>query len=340
LKQASVKERANRSRATLIAGYALAIAALFWVFHDVHPRKVLEGFAGVEWTWVFVAMIFEVTSYGVQGLRWAMLLRPLKPVRVECSVRSVFAGLFANTVLPLRPGELLRAYLLSKSEGMGFGAVLGSVGVERLIDLIVSVLGLGFFSLFVPLPAQFAHKAEVLGVVALVLVAAAVTVILYLELTLEKRRTGEPNARCPGKMMSMLIDLHTMGTSPSFYLGFLVSALLPGLQIAALWTLMYSFGLPLPLVAAAVVLLVINIGVSLPNAPANVGSYQFFCVLGLSVFGIEKTIAASFSLFAFAMLTLPIFLCGLAALLRSGVSLHEMRERLSGLPAAGRSDFN
>lgn len=333
-----MEERARRSRATLIAGYGLALAALFWVFHDVHPARVLQSFTGVAWPWVLVAMAFEVTSYGVQGLRWAMLLRPLKPVRVERSVRSVFAGLFANTLLPLRPGELLRTYLLSKKEGMGFGVVLGSVGVERLIDLIITVLGLGCASLFVPLPAHFARTAEVLGIVALVLVAAVVALILYLELTLERRRMEGPAARCPGKTMSMLIDLHTMGTSPIFYLGFLVSALMPGLQAAALWTLMYSFGLPLSFVAAVVVLLIINIGVSLPNAPANVGSYQFFCVLGLSVFGIEKTTAASFSIFAFVMLTLPLFLCGFAALMRSGLSLHEMRERLSGLPAAERAD--
>jgi glycosyltransferase 2 family protein len=77
---------------------------------------------------------------------------------------------------------------------------------------------------------------------------------------------------------------------------------------------------------AVVVLLVINLGVSLPNAPANVGSYQFFCVLGLSVFDIEKTTATGFSIFAFIALTLPFVFLGFAALLSSGMSLRSMRE--------------
>src|SRR6202044_2849136 len=92
-------------------------------------------------------------------------------------------------------------------------------------------------------------------------------------------------------------------------------------------------GLKLPFLAAVVVLLVINLGVSLPNAPANVGSYQFFCVLGLSVFDVDKTTAAGFSIFAFLALTIPFVFLGFAALVRSGLSLHSMREKVAGLPA-------
>jgi glycosyltransferase 2 family protein len=78
---------------------------------------------------------------------------------------------------------------------------------------------------------------------------------------------------------------------------------------------------------------VINLGVSLPNAPANIGSYQFFCVLGLSVFEIEKTKATGFSIFAFLALNLPFAILGFVALIRSGLSLKSMRERVSHLPA-------
>jgi hypothetical protein len=95
--------------------------------------------------------------------------------------------------------------------------------------------------------------------------------------------------------------------------------------------MMRSYGLPLSFLGAVVVLLVINLGVSLPNAPANVGSYQFFCVLGLGVFDVEKTTAAGFSFFAFLALTIPFIFLGFAALLRSGLSLRSMRE-VTSLP--------
>jgi urea transporter len=98
--------------------------------------------------------------------------------------------------------------------------------------------------------------------------------------------------------------------------------------------MMKSYGLHLPFSAALVVLLVINLGVSLPNAPANVGAYQFFCVLGLTVFQVDRTTATGFSIFGFLALTFPFVFLGFAALMRSGLSMRSMREKVVGVPGA------
>jgi uncharacterized protein (TIRG00374 family) len=315
-------------------GYALSIACLVYVLYDIHPAKALRDLANVDWKWVLLGMVFDILSYVVQGIRWELLLRPFGRVKLYHSVRAVFAGLFANMIFPLRPGELLRSYVLAGSEGISFGRVLGSVGVERLIDLVVATAALGVVSLFVPLPQRLKKAADVLGVIALVLVALALVAILYLEYRLGSE--PEPHVaaqRLTGKLMPALVGLHAMGTAPSFYPAVLVSLGIPSLQVLALWSMMKSYGLGLPLWAAVVVLLVINLGVSLPNAPANVGSYQFFCVLGLSVFDVEKTTAAGFSIFAFVMLTLPFLFLGFLAMLRSGMSFRGMRERIRELPS-------
>jgi uncharacterized membrane protein YbhN (UPF0104 family) len=132
--------------------------------------------------------------------------------------------------------------------------------------------------------------------------------------------------------MGALSVLHAIGTAPSFYPALFASAMMPFCQILGLWAMMRSYGLHLPFLAAVVVLLVINLGVSLPNAPANVGSYQFFCVLGLSVFQVEKTTATGFSIFAFLALTFPFVFLGFAALVRSGLSMRSMREKVGRAP--------
>ncbi len=321
----------------ILAGYVLAALCLIWVLHDIHPAQALRDMSNVDWRWVAAGIACDILSYYVQAIRWKILLRPFASVRLSRSVRAVFAGLFANQVLPLRPGELLRAYLLSKSEDIKFAQVLTSVGIERLIDLVIAMLGLGLASLFVPLPQQFQKIADVLGFVALGLVAALVAVIFYLELTMGRRIPAEASGVCPSKRTSVLLGLHAIGTSPSFYLAVIVSAGLPALQILGIWAMMRAYGMMIPFLGAVVVLLIINIGVSLPNAPANVGSYQFFCVLGLSVFALQKTTAAGFSIFAFLALTIPLFILGSWALVRTGLSFHEMLERLRGLPLENRT---
>lgn len=291
----------------------------------------------MSWRWVVLGIAFDVLSYAVQGIRWKLLLTPFGHVKARSAVRAVFAGLFAN-IFPLRPGEVLRGYLISKAEDIGLATVLGSVLVERLIDLVVTTAALAAISLFVPLPARFRHVADILGIATLVLLGVFVVLILYVEFRFEgdpRRMTG--GKRVPGKLMSALVGLHSMGISPSFYPAVFTSLLTPFCQFLALWAMMRSYGMGLPFLAVLVVVLVINLGVSLPNAPANVGSYQFFCVLGLSIFDVDKTTATGFSIFAFLMLTLPVLFLGFYAALRSGLSIRTMREQVGRLPREARA---
>jgi glycosyltransferase 2 family protein len=330
----------KRSALLRIIGYGLAVGCLVWVLRDFHIVRALHDMANADWRWVLLGMVFDVASYGFQALRWKLLLTPFGKLRLTRSIRAVFAGLFANLVFPLRPGEFLRSYLISNSEEITLGRVLGSVGVERFIDLVIATAGLAVVSLVVDLPRRFDRVADTLGVVILVLLTIVVLLVLRIELKLGRNADLQSEeGQIPGRAMQALIVLHAMGTAPSFYPAVLTSMLTPLFQALALWAMMRSYGLHLSFLAAAVVLLVINLGVSLPNAPANVGSYQFFCVLGLSVFQVEKTTATGFSIFAFIALTLPFVFLGFAAVLRSGLSLRSMREKVSSMPrqAARRS---
>jgi len=332
------REPPQKSRVLRILGYGLAIICLVWVLRDFHIMKALRQFAAADWRWVLVGMAFDVLSYVVQAIRWKFLLTPFGKVRLTTAIRSVYAGLFANLVFPLRPGEVLRSYLVSNSEDISIGRVLGSVGVERLIDLVIATASLGVVSLLlsgssVHLPRDLQRAADILGVVTLVLVSILLSLILWLEFKLGTNpELSHGRHHLPGRFMAALTGLHAMGTAPSFYLAVIASIGIPGCQVFGLWAMMKSYGLPLTVVEAVVVLLVINLGVSLPNAPANFGSYQFFCVLGVSIFGVEKDTATAFSMFAFIALNLPFVFLGFAALLRSGMSLRSMREQVSALP--------
>jgi glycosyltransferase 2 family protein len=325
-------EAEERSRIPLILGYALALACLIWVLHDFHIVRALRDMANVDWSWVLIGMAFDVISYAVQALRWKLLLTPFGKVRFSRSVRSVFAGMFANLVFPLRPGEFLRGYLLANSEGISLGRVLGSIGVERLIDLVIATASLAVVSLFVQL-RTFRHIADTMGIATLILLGIIVLLIFYLEIKIGSRPEPEPGSRrMLGKGMAALWALHAMGTAPSFYSAVLTSILMPFCQVLALWAMMHSYGMGLSFMAAVVVLLVINLGVSLPNAPANMGAYQFFCVLGLGVFEVEKTRATGFSIFAWFALTIPFVFLGFAALVRSGLSLRSLRDKVVHRP--------
>jgi uncharacterized membrane protein YbhN (UPF0104 family) len=320
-------EEKSRSRFPLILVYAISVACLVWVLHDFHIVQALRDLANVDWKWVVAGMFFDVLSYAVQGLRWKLLLTPFGKVRLTRAIRSVYAGLFANLTFPLRPGEFLRSYLLADSEGISVGRILGSVGVERLIDLVIATAALAIAELYVDLPRRFQRIGYLLSIGTLIFLGIVVALIFYLELKIGNTPEPAPGSRrFVGKGWAALSALHAMGTAPSFYSAVLTSILMPFCQVLGLWCMMRSYGLGLSFMSAVVVLLVINLGVSLPNAPANMGAYQFFCVLGLSVFQVEKTRATGFSFLAFLALTIPFIFLGFAALVRSGLSMSSLRE--------------
>jgi uncharacterized protein (TIRG00374 family) len=327
----------KKSRALRILGYTLATACLIWVLHDFHLMQWLRELSRVDWKWVAIGMGFDVLSYGVQALRWKWLLSPFGKVKLTHTIRAVYAGLFANLVFPLRPGELLRSYIVSDAEDIRLGRVLGSVGVERLVDLVIATASLAVVSLLVDLPQRFRRVADTLGIITLVLLGIVVVIIYYLEVKLSQNPEYYTGRRMPGKLMRALLGLHAMGTAPTFYAAVFASLLMPACQVLGLWAMMKAYNLQLPFLAAIVVLLIINLGVSLPNAPANFGSYQLFCVLGLSVFNVETPTAKGFSFFAFLALTIPFIFLGFVGLVRSGLSLKSMREKVKELPSQARA---
>ena len=327
----------KKSRALRILGYTLATVCLIWVLHDFHLMQWFRELARVDWKWVAIGMGFDVLSYGVQALRWKWLLSPFGKVKLTHTIRAVYAGLFANLVFPLRPGELLRSYIVSDAEDIRLGRVLGSVGVERLVDLVIATASLAVVSLLVDLPQRFRKVADTLGIITLVLLGIVVVIIYYLEVKLSQNPEYYTGRRMPGKLMRALLGLHAMGTAPTFYAAVFASLLMPACQVLGLWAMMKAYNLQLPFLAAIVVLLIINLGVSLPNAPANFGSYQLFCVLGLSVFNVETATAKGFSFFAFLALTIPFIFLGFVGLVRSGLSLKSMREKVKELPSQARA---
>jgi hypothetical protein len=89
-------------------------------------------------------------------------------------------------------------------------------------------------------------------------------------------------------------------------------------------------------VAGAAVFLIVHIGTVIPSAPSNVGTYQFFTVVGLALFGVNKTLAASFSVVVFLILTIPLWAIGMLVFMRLGLSLKKLRTEIASL--AGSTD--
>ena len=312
-----------------LLGYGLALACLYWVLRDLDPGELVRRLAAMDLFWVAAAILFDVLSYVCQGLRWKLLLRPVGKVTVLRTTQAIYAGLFVNEMLPMKLGEIVRAFLISRWTSVKLSSVVPSILLERLFDGVWLAVGIVITIVLVPLPRRLVEAGDLFG---LAILAAFGIVIL---LALAGRRPSSNNSTEKKSFTTLVrsigFELQVASKTRGALLAFVLSLLLLLLQGLSFWFVMRAYGLHLTFAMGLAVFIIVHLGTLIPGAPANVGSYQFFTVLGLTLFGVEKATAAGFSFVVFTVLTAPLWAIGLWALGSSGLSFVEIRSELANM---------
>jgi uncharacterized protein (TIRG00374 family) len=322
----------------VMPGYAIAVLCLLWVFHDVQLKELIGSIATINWWWVAGAVVLDVLSYICQGIRWSLLLHPIGRISTLHATQAIYSGLFVNEILPMRLGEILRIYLVSCWAAARFAAIIPSILIERFFDTIWLALAFGITVLAVPLPKYLVDSEEILGFTAL----AATILFIYLVFhtkgdgtarSCNARHSIRPLRWISSRLDKMAAGIREIGQSRFFYSSFGISLLFLLGQILSYWFVMQAYGLKLSFWHGAAVFLIVHIGTVIPGAPSNVGTYQFFTVVGLTLFGVNKTLATSFSVIVFIILTIPLLVIGLSVFARLGLSLKKLRTEIASLAA-------
>jgi hypothetical protein len=234
----------------------------------------------------------------------------------------------------MRVGELVRLFLVSRWLSVKLDSVIPSLVVERFFDGIWLILAIGAVAFFMPLPQELLGAEKILSALVLLGTALFVYLTFLRKRTLTSANPGAGSRWNPLRALTSFLGrlaqgIQAIGTSRFFITSFMVSLCVLIFQIIALWLMILAYRLPLSLWAGSVVLLILHLGTAIPNAPSNVGTYQFFTVVGLALFGIEKTRAASFSVGAFLVLTIPLWAIGLISLWRTGMTLAAIRQEIT-----------
>jgi uncharacterized membrane protein YbhN (UPF0104 family) len=276
----------------LIAGpMLLGLAAFVWVLREFDPSAFRAQAAALDWRWIAIAVVFDVLSYLAQGIRWRLLLGNAR-VNWLSTTRAIYAGLFLNEIVPMRPGEALRGFLMARESGLGLRAIVSSMLAERAIDGILLIAAVLLAGQFIPLPAAVTRVLPWLATAALLLLTFAFL-------------------RRQSKWAAMLRNRRALIASSGVLIG----------QGLAFWAVLRACHLPLSLVAGLAVMLIVRVGTMIPGAPANLGTHQLSAIFGLSLFGISSTLAASTAMILFAVLTIPLWALGLVAFSTAGLNL-------------------
>lgn len=307
--------------------YAIAAGALAYVLVNVRFSDLAEGISQMRWWPIVLAVLLQIAPRVVQAWRWGYLLRPVK-VRLRLLLHAIYVSTLMNGILPVCPSDLVRGVMVARRTQTGTARIFTSQAVERVADGIALVLVTWLAIRGLHMPAALDRALLVL--VVLVAIGTVIGIVLMVRHhRIHAYATGrEPVGRTGKKLKAVSLDVlagvkavkaWTMPVSISTGVGIVA------MQIVTMWLMLYAYRMDLSLTQAAALFGIITIGTLVPNAPGKVGAWQFFCILGLELLGVSATRAASFSIVAFAVWTLPSLLLGTLAMVLSPVSWADIR---------------
>jgi hypothetical protein len=325
----------------LILGSLLSVLFLYLAFRKSDLGELWEILGTTRVALLVPAVVLTLLSFWLRSIRWRHLLAHVKPVPVGRLFRATMIGFMANNLLPARLGELYRAHVIGRWEGISRSAALATIAVERIFDLFTMLVLLVVVALVSPLTP----------VVRTVGILATVFGLLVLGLFLALFLGGERILGWAERVLPRPLRPRGVQILASFREG--LGVLREGRQL--LWAAVWSFamwacivlviqfcfwatdvragGEPVPPLAAVVVLVVMALGLMVPSGPGFVGSLQFFAVKALEVFDVGREPALAFSLVYHATQWFPVTLVGLLFLIQANLSLKEVAEHAGEAPA-------
>lgn len=224
--------------------------------------------------WLALALLLYWCELWLRIHRWQYLMSHLADeVRVEPVAVAFLAGYAANNILPAKLGELFRVDLFGRMTGIPRLSVLGSVILERLLDVAV-IVSMAAWGILVVAKSDFAGQvSDILRVVASILLLTVVVTFLLIR---TRAMWGQLLfVRLRDKIHSVVDGLHLLGDITSWGRLIWSSSAIWLLNSIAIWLILLSLNISLTFGQAMLLMGVIGISAAIPAAPAGIGTLQY-----------------------------------------------------------------
>ncbi|TFV95898.1 flippase-like domain-containing protein [Algoriphagus kandeliae] len=121
----------------VLLSLGLAIWIFWFLYRDIEIDTLWSQVQSSNWIWIGFSLVISLFGFWLRGWRWTLLMdsKEGKPISSGDSYHAVMVGYLANLLVP-RAGEVARCGILSRTNGISIGHLLGTVILERSIDLV------------------------------------------------------------------------------------------------------------------------------------------------------------------------------------------------------------
>ncbi len=310
------------------------------VFAQLNLKEVGWALVSARW-WMLIPSVAALMGHLLFRIwRWQWLLKPVGDVPFAPTWRAGMIGIGGNMVLPAKAGEFLRAYVIGRSMNISKVGAFATVVVERIFDgmtMLLILLGLIAFGVrdeqlqkvgmagavfyvlaLAGLVIFMVRRAWFEGILRQLLPVALLEKVLHL---VDKFASGLDSLRSPKQLgMVTLLSLGTWVFIPfSFYFALLA----------------FDFHVPVPFLAAVLMLPLVAFGLTIPGAPGGVGVFEWTgylaLVISFQMIGAplvteeQKAVAAASVVMVHISQAVPEALLGLQAFFAEGLTASDIK---------------
>lgn len=312
-------------------GILLSLAGLYYAFRNMDLGEFWQYLTQVDVWLVVIAGLIMVLAVVVRAHRWQYILRPMESVSVRSLFAATMIGYFGNNVLPFRLGEVLRGYAVSKMSKMSSSSALGTIILERILDLGGLLVVIFFFAMFYPLTGwmDWLVYAMFLGIGGLF--AVAIVLSRTSHNWVEKIRASRLTQNRLGRR---LVDWGVNILNGLTIIRQTRHSLMITLETLILWVFYYfsmylvviAVNVELSWIEVGVILIATTLSISIPAAPGYIGTYHAVAVYVMTtLFETPTAEAQAFAVLVHAMTVIPFILIGATYFARHSIHLSDIK---------------
>lgn len=315
----------KRGRALKLGvGVAISVAFLWATLSAVDFDAVGATLAQARPEWLAASLGFVLIAYLLKIYRWAAMLRSLgATIGFGQAAVPFMGGVALNNILPFRAGDVIRVTAFQRFTGVPPSGQLGTLLLERLLDLFV-VMGILFVSITAwdtdaldPTLLSSIRLAALAVVVGILVFIAAPAPIRFVVRWAEARL---PRLRAVGEALLRLSDAVSALSRPLFLLRITALSILVWLaEGGAFYAVGQALGIAPSVEATLIALSVGTLSTIIPSSPGYVGTFHFFTAKVVAAFGASQSGAAAYAILIHALLWTSTTVAGFLLLAMSGL---------------------
>ncbi len=322
----------------------LTAVFLYFFFRSVSWKEVLRHLGDVNLPIFILSLILVPLHLVTRSWRWRLqLVGEKKDIPFSSLVRATTVGFAVNFVFPGRVGELVRPLYLAQKERIRKGFTLGTILVERIVDIFTNCFLLGFFLVLRPwiknplsVTSESKSNLYFYGVLSLGFALALLFIVLCLIFFRSRTMAVlsfllRPFPQKFAQRVLVLIEDFIEGLSlfPSlriFFLYVLLSFVVWLGIIFYYWVFFLAFRIEIAFLHLFPYVFLTMVGASIPT-PGMVGGFHYFSRLALTaLYGVDSNLAVGATIVVHALQVVVTAVLGYAILWKDGLTLIQLRK--------------